>query len=237
MDKVWWLLIAAIVLVAIWWYATREYRGVPDDRVLDLSGSGTPAVISSWYDQHLKPALDAPANAEVGARLISRLFHMDVPPQHIIIGTDLDVEYQRLTGADPIINPVERTDEAIYNLRDLIGRPLQIAVIADRRLRRRMAANSTDGADLHAIMESGLDVLARDHLREILKHRWGLLVDLRDSRILNRGGSYVYVENFDLPGVTTHEMPDGCHRIDLLCSETEFAGLISRWRARVVAVA
>jgi hypothetical protein len=91
------------------------------------------------------------------------------------------------------------------------------------------------------IMNSDLDLIAHDTLKEILQFRWDQISKLNDPNILNidGNGSYAYLrvpENTSLKddtieimtGITAAVTPRGA-RINLLCSNYEFEELIKRW--------
>lgn len=229
MDTVWILLFAAIIITAIFWYFTRGYRSIPLDQVIDLSTEEN-KLFGSWYEEQLKPCLDPlPSNSELGALLVNRLYGLNVTPETVVLGMDLDLEYHRRTKNKllPGDRPAE-TGDSILDLREILGRPGQIALIANPRLQRRLAKGAQyEGEELHKILTQNLEVPVRNYLQEVLALRWGKLSELQNITLRNTSGSYAYLQH-RIPNLLT-KSEDGFQRVNLLCTDLEFETFLQRW--------
>lgn len=231
MDKLWLLLIVAIIVAIVFWYFTRGYRGIPDTQRIDLSTDEN-RLFGSWFDSHLPAGIDVPPSleelSEIGAQVIERLWDRKVDPALVVVGSNLDLEYRKLTGRG-FETEVGPGLDNIYYLRDKIGRNGTLAIIHDPEIRRQLQRHS-EPLDLHRIIAANLDLQAKEYLSAVLTYRWNLIATKFDlSDLVGVGGSYAYLRNFAVPLITPLEK-SGRFRLNLLCSDLEFDALIKRWQ-------
>jgi hypothetical protein len=225
------LFIVAFVVALAFWYYTRDYRSIPDDRILDLS-TDEDRILDRWYSYHIKPSIDFDPNVgDIAARFLERIYQIQVDPKLLVIGKDLDSEYFRLTRRHlRKSGKLEPNVDQIFDLRQIIGKSIQIAIIHDRRDRDKLNKyHFDDNSNLKAIMDQELDLIARDYLNEVLKYRWEKILELNDPHLMNLEGTYVYLRKCQILNVQTKE-ENAVHRINLLCTDIEFETLIQRWR-------
>lgn len=229
------LVIIAFVLVVVFWYFTRDYRSIPDDRVIDLATNEN-RLLDAWYAHHLQPSLALDLNdQEIAARCLDRMYHIQVDPQLLVIGEELTQTYFRLTGISlPISDQLEPGVDQIFDLRKIIGRPGQIAIIHSQRYRDRLGRSTNyDTGQLQSIMDLQLDSRTQTYLNEILKYRWGKISELNDPHLISGSdATYIYLRECRIPNVTTTEL-QGMHKLNLLCTDLEFATLIQRWQKSI----
>ena len=224
------LFVVAVVLVVVFWYMTRDYRSIPEDRVINLA-SEEDRILNRWYEHHLQPSLDLNLNGqEIAAQLLEHLYGIQVDSEQLVIGTDIDREYYRLTGYKLEFSTELSTGDQVFDLRRYLGKSGQVAIIQNHQ--DRWDLYQTVPVDLNqykAILDQGLDVIARDYLREVLTYRWDKINKLADPDVMNQQGAYLYLRNCQIPNVET-QAHNNIHRINLLCTDLEFETLIIRWR-------
>lgn len=222
------IVVGAIIYM---WYASPRFQSIPDGTPLKL-GTEEDRLLSQWYATQIKPSFNFDIDeTRVGAELINQLLNpteSPVDPGTIVVGTNLAAQYHNLTRRhfDPNYGPEK---DCLFDLRSLIGKPGEIAIVQDPRVRNSLRrANRLNMIEISSIVELRLAPLARDYLQKVLTERWTQLIKLNDPMILNRGGSYLYLRESHLPHVEVADV-HGIKRINLLCSDLEFKTLLQRW--------
>jgi hypothetical protein len=237
-------ILLAIISVIYVWYVTRYTNSIPDDKPVPLDNDDD-KILVNWYKMNMKQSYDFNINdANIAAKYLHRIYNIDVNPSLLIIGTDLDDQYHSITGTRILpksSNNIQTDKDCIFDLRSTSGKNGMIAMIHDHKIRTILKRNnnSFDLTELNLIIESELDIIARDYLEEILKLRWEQIQQLDDSNVLNNEGSYLFLRVSDygingtpitvLGNITAMMTPKGA-RINLLCSNYEFEALINRWK-------
>ncbi|CAH6418211.1 Hypothetical protein HVR_LOCUS78 [uncultured virus] len=226
------MIIVAIIAIAYAWYITRGMHFIPDDKIL-LLNTNDDHILSAWYQYNTQPTFTFNIDEyELGARFLQHIYNIEVQSNLLILGSDISSQYSSITRSSLSTIYFPNTD-CIFNLRDSIGKNMEIAVIYNDEIRAILRRNNTiDPSDLHAIAEGGLDIIARDYLKEVLKYRWNKINELNDPNVLNREGSFLYLQECTIPNVQTTNTSRGV-RINLLCKDLEFETLIKRWKAYV----
>lgn len=209
------LILIALVVTFVFWYFTRDYRSIPDDRIINLA-TDEDRILGPWYQHHLKPSIEiSPSDHEIAAQLLDRLYGLKIEPSLLVIGEDL-TKFTNLS-------------EQIFDLRRVIGKSGQIAIINNERVRKRVRRSiNYDTSSFKAIMDQDLDTIAKNYLEANLKYRWDKINQVPDLNIVNNEGSYLYLRQHSIPNIETKE-ENGIHRINLLCTDLEFETLIQRW--------
>lgn len=251
-------ILVALIAIFYVWYITRGLNSIPDDKPIPLETDDDKLLIH-WYKMHIKQSYDfSEANtndSHIASRFLKRIYNIEVNPDFLILGTDLDTQYFRLTHhhlntkyLDSINKDTNELESSfspdidyIFDLRSTIGKCGEIAIVNNPRIRGTLQrSNTLDFSEISLIINSELETVANDYLREVLKFRWDHILQLNDPSILNRFGSYIYLRTSDdiIPGlpvqvlgnrVTALMTPQGA-RLNLLCSNYEFEALIKRWK-------
>lgn len=240
-------LIVAIVAVLYMWYATRNFHHIPDEEPL-LLHTDEDKLAEAWYKHNTKQSIDFNVNdLEIAAKFLQRVCEIEVDPSLLVIGGNLQYQYNRITGNNLATKYNPETD-CLFEIRSLIGKPGEIAIMHNQNIVARMRRNNNlDLSEVGAIMDNDLDVIARDYFIQLLKTRWEQLRELNDPKLLNTEGSYAYYKP-DITGtdpiilfgnVTAASVPHdkSIARINLLCKDLEFETLLKRWRASLPMVA
>lgn len=242
----WYYLLASILIamIAVFyvWYASRSFRHIPDDEPL-LLHTDEDKLATMWYEQNIKQIIDFNVNEiEVATRYLKQIHELEVDPDFVVIGEDLQSRYHRITGKYLELK-YDAVKDCIFDIRSSIGKKGEIAIIYNKKLALQMRQYHTlDIAELNAIISQGFDILVRDFFRKILDSRWEKLRELNDPNLTNSHGSYAYVKmKVDIPldtvtlygNVTAVVLPQNrsIARINLLCKDLEFETLLKRWRA------
>ena len=159
------------------------------------------------------------------------------------MGTNLSSQYTKLTGKQLLSRYVPNVD-CIFDIRSTIGKDGEIAIIYNQKyvdiLRHH---NNYNLSEINDIIDSEIDILARDFLQDILKFRWEQISQANNTNVLNSEGSYLYMtipeeilspETVLLPGNIIAAITPLGARINLLCSNLEFESLISRLNRQVL---
>jgi hypothetical protein len=223
--------IIAIIAIIYIWYMTRSVNTIPDTTILALNTADN-YLLESWYKRFAKPSLVFDINEyETAARLLKRLYDIDVDPNLIVIGENLSSQYYQITQMhlSSHTNQQNSLENTVYDIRSAIGVNYDIAIINNPRVRATLRRNNTvDLSETIYIMSNELDVIARDYLKQILKYRWDKINEISDPSILNAGGTFLYLRECNIPNIETISTPFG-FRINLLCNDLEFETLIKRW--------
>ena len=227
------LIMIALISIAYVWYFTRGKNIVSDDQLLQLH-TDEDKVLSSWYQANNKSSLDFGIDDnEIAATFIERMLNKKVKPEHIVIGRNLEEQYYKFTGIMP--------DQNIFvDTRDLIGKSYQFLIISDNKLRERFIKEDINLNELNDIMLNNLDEGARNYLIDLLNVRWGMIEQLNDDDIVNKGGSYLYIkvpDNSTENEITVRENILAANtakgaRINLLCNNWEFETLMKRLKQK-----
>jgi hypothetical protein len=202
-------------------------------------------MIIHWYNFNLKPSYDFNINDhEIASKYLQRIYNIEIDPNLLVIGTDLNTQYYQLMGTTLNIlyssgNPNPH-DDCIFDIRSSLGKPGEIAIIHDSKIRNTLRRNNNfDFTDISLIINNELDIIAHDFISDLLRYRWEQISQLNDPDILNQSGSYLYLSthediSYGLPinvlnGVIALMTQSGA-RINLLCSNYEFEALIKRWK-------
>lgn len=242
------MIIIAVVAILYVWYVTRGTHTIPDDKPL-LLDTDEDKILVHWYNLHTKPSYDFNVDdCAIAAKYIHRIYNLEVNPNNIVVGTNLDAQYYTLTNNHLESKP-SLDHDYLVDLRSLSAKSGEIAVINDPVIRTKLErANSLDLTALNLIIESDLDIIAKEYLDGVLKARWELIQKLNDPNIANNDGSYLYlnlsVHPNNYPQGNSSTVLDnvtakfimGRARINLLCSNYEFEALLKRWRKHLTSV-
>lgn len=221
------LLISAIIYV---WYVSIPYRYISDDDPLILN-TEEDRLVSNWYAQNIKHNINFDIDdIDTAHKLLQRLVNKDIDRNDIVIGFDLNSKYYNLT---------RKTLKEVYDLRSMIGKPGEIAIIDDPKIRSRLQNHDIDFSEIKQIIDSDLDIIAYEYFQKVLKYRWDKLLELQDNNLINSSGSYAYIKHdvqssddnivlFD--NVIAYNFKPGVARINLLCKDIEFETLLTRWQ-------
>ena len=231
----------AIIAILYVWYMTRGINSIPDATTLLLNTTDN-YLLADWYKHYLKPSLVFDVNEnEVAVRLLQRLYNIQVDQNLIVTGNNIGSQYHTLTNRQ-ISNDVTNTNiDTIYDIRSAIGVNTDIALIHNERLRNTLRRNNTSdfSSEILPIMESELEIVAKDYLDQVLKYRWGKIIELNDDRVTNNNDSkiamglydtFLYLRECNIPNIESATTPMG-FRINLLCGDLEFETLIKRWKS------
>lgn len=244
----------SVIAIIYVWYMTRYINFIPDDKQLILN-TDEDKLLVHWYKLHIKQTYDFDTNDnKIAARYLNRIYNIDIDPNLIVLGLNLDTQYFKLTklhlDAEYTHNVAKSQEtssgkfvDCIFDLRSTCGKPGEIAIIHNSRIRKLLQNNNNlDMSELNLIINSDLDIMANDYLKQILKFRWDKIKELNVPNLLNNEGSYAYIQtndniiNTDLDGsiiildnVLAKITTQGA-RINLLCSNYEFETLIKRWK-------
>lgn len=244
-------IVIALLAVLYVWYISRDFRSIPDDKVL-LLDTDEDRLLSNWYNTNLKVSYNLNIDeAKTCADLIKRLYDIEVNPDLLVIGTNIGQQYHRLLhqttgsasslpyfpqespgGSHTMPRSVDR--DCLFDLRSNIGKELEIAAIHDPVTRTRLKnTNYYNMNEITSIMESNLDTVARDYLKQVLKYRWDKILEINDPNILNRNrypGTYLYLRECTIPNIQAYADPNNnIIRVNLLCTDLEFETLLKRW--------
>lgn len=222
MDLLLILIIVAVVAIALMWWYSRKLHSIPDETVIYLN-SDEDRVLHPWYKSVVREDeynFDLRTN-EVASEVLRVVYGLEVDPSVLVLGDDLNLQYYHITGR---VLP----RKCIFYVRETLGVPVQIAIVEDEGIRRRLQSqNEYDANYLNQILRSDVAVVARDYLQQILTVRWNKLRELNLPGIQNDGGSYVYVKDWTVPNVEIASSKLG-PRFNLLCSDIEFSNLLKR---------
>lgn len=242
-------ILVAIIAVIYVWYVTRGLNSIPDDKPVPLETDDDKLLVH-WYKLNIKHSFDFNVNdTDIALKYLKRVYDLDVDPSFIILGSDLDSQYYKLTNkhlttlTHDISNNSHDID-IIVDLRSEIGKSGEIAIIYNHYIRKLLQRNNTcDLTDLGLIINSDLDIIANNYLKEVLKFRWDQINQLNDPNVLNNSGSFLYIDSYDhtkdylinnpcliFDGKISAMMTSKGARINLLCSNYEFEALIKRWK-------
>lgn len=228
------MIIVAMLAIAYAWYISRNFNSIPNDKIL-LLDTDDDHILSSWYEYNIKQMLSVNVDDnELASRVLHRIYNIEISPDLLIIGSDISLQYLRIKKSN-ISNKYSPDVDCIFNLRDSIGKNLEIAIIRDSKIRNiiKRVTNTGDITDLYSIVDSGLDIIARDYLKNVLKYRWEKITELNDSNVLNTEGSFLYLKDSIISNVQTATTPYG-NRINLLCKNLDFDTLLKRWKLNIV---
>lgn len=197
------LIIIVIVLVlAAWWYG-RNYNILPENEIIDLSTSEN-ALMKDWLQYYQKPSYNWQLSSqEVGARFLRTVLNKEVDADKVILDADVST-YDA---------------EETYDLRSLIGIPGQIAVLD------HAVQHSSDGFDLHEMLESDLVEPAKEFVTAVLEQRWQLLREQFFHTLIDNGlNSYAHFTEWHVPNVKLTED----NGMNLFCTDLEFNNMLLR---------
>ena len=226
-----WMIIVALLLIVMMWYITSSRY----TNTITVDVSGTEAkVVSDWYNRELVLSTEIitedPVNRikEVASQLLREVYDIEISnSSSIIVGTTLNEQYYQLT------NKILVLGRTVFDLREILGIPLQIALIDPRWHSSLLDMNDDNLSLLIAIVEQKAHTLVQPYLAKLLEQRWTQLQELQDPRILNNSGTYVLVQSNTaeiLPNTFGLLMGNKV-RLNLLCPQREFNLILQRWRA------
>lgn len=252
-------ILVAVLAILYVWYHTRGLNSIPQNVSMPLNTDDDKLLIH-WYKLNIKHSFDFNIDEkDIACRYLKRLYNIHVDPNLLVVGVGLSLQYAKLTnhmpdikyGCDEYVSALETREESdisidndcIFDLRSTVAKVGEIAIIHSSRLRNILRKNNNyDPTELDAIINSDLDLMAHDSLKEILNFRWEQIIKLNDPNLLNIGtnrGSYAYlrIPNNNISDDITTDIMDGVTaaitshgaRINLLCSNLEFEELMKRW--------
>lgn len=236
------MIIIVVVSILYVWYMTRYSHGISDDETLSLH-TDEDKVLSSYLANYVKYSIDFNTNDSViAAKYLQRVYKIEVDPNLIVIGTNLDEQYFVRAHSHLQIT-YQNNHDCIFDLRSNIGKNIEFAIIHNPKIRSALQQlNKADLNELGSIISSELDISAKEYLHDILTNRWTQILELGDPNIINNSGSYLYLKGSDQSGLSVNILGDKISglntargiRINLLCSNYEFEALIIRWKYSLV---
>jgi len=182
------ILIALLAILYVW-YVTKYSNSIPDDKPIPLE-SNDDRLLIHWYNMHIKHSFDFNINdLEIAAKFLERIYNIKIDPNLLVIGTNLENQYFKITGHH-LENGYSPDKDCLFDVRSIIGKSGEIAIIYNENLRNSLRkVNTFDFTELNDIINSDLDIMARDYLYEVLKFRWEQITQLNDPNVLNNHGS------------------------------------------------
>ena len=237
------LVIIALISIAYVWYVTRGLHSLSEDQHLSLDSTDD-KLLFHWYKLHTNHSFNFDiTDQEIAKKYLHRIYDINVDAHFIVVGTNLSSQYTKLTGKQLLSRYVPNVD-CIFDIRSTIGKDGEIAIIYNQKyvdiLRHH---NNYNLSEINDIIDSEIDILARDFLQDILKFRWEQISQANNTNVLNSEGSYLYLsipeeilspETVLLPGNIIAAITPLGARINLLCSNLEFESLISRLNRQVL---
>jgi len=227
--------IIALFLILYVWYVTRYTHSIEDDKELSLEDDDD-RILTHWYEMNIKQTFDFNVcDNIIASKYIVRNYNIEINPNIIIVGNNLDDQYYTIIGKRLESNYRDGID-CIFDIRSRTGKNVEFAIIHDETIRRELEnRNKSDLTELNLIIESDLDIIAGQYLDEILKYRWEQILQLNHPNVLNDSGSFLYLhidgdtpEVVNIMGNIKALMTTKGARINLLCSNYEFEALIHR---------
>jgi hypothetical protein len=232
------LIIVAIVCVIGLWYISKIYFNIEDDAELILD---TDVDMLAEYEINRRIKISSNVNldsGEIAADMLKSIYGITANPSQLLIGPNITEQYKILARKrlpeyqykkDEIVN-MDNEKDWVFNLRDVIGKNCQIALVNNKRLHSQLAISSNyDLNELDAFLKSDLVLLTRDYITNTIKDRWEKLKELNNPNIINDNGSFLYMEKNDIPNVKMLKTDNG-HRVNLLCKELQFHAFLKRMK-------
>jgi hypothetical protein len=256
-DLIIFLVIIIIIAIIIVWYFSGNIK--ENSKTIELSlDNDDDKIISQWLKDNTKTTFIVNnTNEQIAANFLQRIYHINVHPDNIAIGHNLEMKYYQLTKKQLLPHFSENEDCILY-LRSVIGMNYELCIInsmtSNEDLESLISELSDDDINLqylNDIMLSNNDKKAYEHLRLVLNTRWRILLDtnsVNTAKILNvidNDDSFLYFnditcKNIDDPNydninnlfknVKTLKTSKG-YRLNLLCSSEEFDNFIQRFSA------
>jgi hypothetical protein len=214
-------LIAAIVCFYLYYIITkyRALHHIDPNGTLNLQSTDN-QLLDSWYEKY---AVTNSINfdlQDIACKLLHRLFNITVDKNLLVIGDGITNKLLPNENLGP--------NDKVFDLRSFIGINLQIVLIHDKFLRKKLILrNHPDIVFLNGLINNNLDTLALGYIQKILKLRWEKILETGNPNILNNGDSFLLLKVNDIPNVTSFKTHHG-ERINLLCSDIIFGELIKR---------
>ena len=226
------LVIIILISIAYVWWVTRYSNIISDDQELKLH-TEEDKMLGNWYQNLNKSPLNfGMDDREIATAFIERIYNRKVDYEHIIIGTNLEKQYYKITGKE-----IEK--ENYIDVRSLIGKPWEFIIVPDRKVRAQIVVEIVDLNELNDIMIAKAEQGAWEYITDLLDNRWKMIDALNDEDVLNSSGSYLYLKtdsNEDEVIVKQNIRAKGTSkgaRINLLCDNWEFETLMKRLRQNV----
>jgi hypothetical protein len=214
---------AMITLIFIFyvWYVTRYTHSIPDNQLVPLN-TDDDKILIHWYNAYINHVFDFQnTDLEIAAKYLRRIHKLEINPNLLIVGTNLEEQYTKITGdklepkysfeiekskSDTEIDPRIDKVDCIFDIRSTLGKNGEIAVIHNPRIRNILyRTNNLNLSEVNSIIDNDMDLTARDHIGEVLKFRWEQIRQLNDHDIINtksQQGSYLYLR---VPNESTTE--------------------------------
>lgn len=229
--------IIAIAAIFYFWYITRNRKYISDTEIIHLDTIDN-RLLSDWYKRFSKSSIYFDINTgEVGSRLLKRLYDIDVDPNNIVIGENLVTSYFNITHKSPqfYVDKYIPGSDIFFDIRSCLGLNYELAIIHNSRTKQILQRinYNIDLTDIITIMDSELDIIAKDYLHQILNYRWNKIRQLHDVNVLNDTGTFLYLRDFNVPNIDAFRSDlnadSPTFRVNLLCTDLEFDTLIKRW--------
>lgn len=224
------LFMICIVAIIFFWHVSHKSKYLPENEQLFLN-TNQDKLASEWYKHNIKHSVDLNVDDyAIACKFLKRIYDIDADPNTIVIGNNLQSQYQQLTGS-------MLDNKSFFDIRATVGKDGEIAIINDNSIVKTLRRNnSLDLTDVSNIMDSDLDGIAKDFFTLVLDNRWDRISQLNDQNVLNRGGSYLYYDSSSsddnvvvFGNVVANNTNQGA-RINLLCNDIEFETLMNRWK-------
>lgn len=191
------------------------------DKVLSLHTTEN-AILDLWYIKKSVTSLVTLFDIqELASQLLLKIYNISVDKNLLVMSDNL---------SDKLINVHQ-----IYDLRSTIGINIEIAVVDDDDLRKKVIIKTLDDdidiGFLNGVINNDLYSLTKTYVPKILESRWQkILSGGFDGYIPNDNKSFIYIKNdIDLEKLNIKSLPTKFgQRINLLCSDLDFNSLLER---------
>ena len=225
------LIMVTIIVVLYMWYVTRWKNYISDSEPLHLEGEEN-NIISNWYKLYSTAPLDMTLDdINIAVKYLAKVHNLNIFESEMVVGNDLDIQYYEKTGKK--LSLIYRDDlDCIFDLRTELGKNIEIAVIRDTKIRKKLYRDNTlHISEINRILDSDIAITAKRYMKSILDERWDKIKKVNSDGVVNTYGSYLYLKSDFIYGdIITAESPYG-KRINLLCSDLDFEIFLNRWKS------
>lgn len=228
------IVIIIIAVLSVWWISSNM-KNQADGNML-LLNNNEDKIISEWLKSNVKPSLNVNITPEeIASKFIKSIYNYDVNHNNIVVGSDLENKYFKLTK-NKIGTTFSHKEDCILYLRASMGIDYEIIIINSNNKLKEQLSRKNESVNLFILndaINSKNDKIAYKFMRELLNERWNKLINVNNTDLLPReiNDSYLYLKNNNDSQVynnITTLITDKGLRINLLCSHNDFEQLIKR---------
>jgi hypothetical protein len=236
------LAIISIISIIYVWYVTMNLNYIADDEYVYLH-TDEDKIATKWYENNITHSIQTEIIDDLvtAEKFLQRVCDIEVDKNLIVIGENLEDQYNYLTK-NTLSTKYDPDADCIFDIRSLIGKKGEIAIIHDKNILGKMRRNNNfDLSEVASVMDSNLDKITKTYFPIMINDRWKKLLQLNDPNLMNGEGSYAYykisstekdiVNLFGNVTAATVRHNNSLARINLLCDDTEFKNLLKRWEA------